>query len=137
MIGELANNNGAMRPFVQTFVLASQSAKKYYVHNDIFRYQDDVFHANGPSTEQGFTGQQNHVDGEFEDATKGMTVSVPGFCLHIIRTYMECIIKCHGMSCTLVHCDCNYSLLRKSLIYSLLCLEYYCQLPILGSGSLT
>ena len=72
MIGELANNNGAMRPFVQTFVLASQSAKKYYVHNDIFRYQDDVFHANGPSTEQGFTGQQNHVDGEFEDAANGM-----------------------------------------------------------------
>jgi len=74
VIGELANNNGAMRPFVQTFVLASQSAKKYYVHNDIFRYQDDAFHANGPTTDAGFTVQQNHVDGAFEDAANGMTV---------------------------------------------------------------
>lgn len=29
-----------MRRFTQTFVLAKQSPKKYYVHNDIFRYQD-------------------------------------------------------------------------------------------------
>ena len=27
---------------MQTFVLAPQSPKKYYVHNDIFRYQDEV-----------------------------------------------------------------------------------------------
>ena len=71
MIGELANNNGALRPFVQTFVLASQSAKKYYVHNDIFRYQDDVFHANGPTNEHGYAGQQNHVDAAFEDTGSG------------------------------------------------------------------
>lgn len=32
-----------MRRFMQTFVLAPQSPKKYYVHNDIFRYQDEVF----------------------------------------------------------------------------------------------
>ena len=30
-----------MRAFVQTFVLALESPKKYYVYNDIFRYQDD------------------------------------------------------------------------------------------------
>ena len=30
-----------MRAFVQTFVLAPESPKKYYVHNDIFRYQED------------------------------------------------------------------------------------------------
>lgn len=41
--GELSNNGQPMRRFVQTFVLAPQSAKKYYVRNDIFRYQDDVF----------------------------------------------------------------------------------------------
>ena len=29
---------------MQTFILAPQSPKKYYVHNDIFRYQDEVFH---------------------------------------------------------------------------------------------
>lgn len=32
-----------MRRFMQTFVLAPQSPKKYYVHNDVFRYQDEVF----------------------------------------------------------------------------------------------
>ncbi|XP_035908393.1 ras GTPase-activating protein-binding protein 2-like [Anopheles stephensi] len=38
--GELSNDGQPMRRFTQTFVLASQSPKKYYVHNDIFRYQD-------------------------------------------------------------------------------------------------
>ena len=32
-----------MRRFMQTFVLAPQAAKKYFVRNDIFRYQDEVF----------------------------------------------------------------------------------------------
>ena len=42
--GELSNNGQPMRRFVQTFVLAPQSAKKYYVRNDIFRYQVWVQH---------------------------------------------------------------------------------------------
>jgi Ras GTPase-activating protein-binding protein 1 len=42
--GELSNDGQPMRRFMQTFVLAPQSPKKYYVHNDIFRYQDEVFH---------------------------------------------------------------------------------------------
>lgn len=41
--GELSNYGQPMRRFMQTFVLAPQSPKKYYVHNDIFRYQDEVF----------------------------------------------------------------------------------------------
>lgn len=32
-----------MRRFTQTFVLAIQAPKTYYVHNDIFRYQDLIF----------------------------------------------------------------------------------------------
>uniref|UniRef100_A0AAG5DVS8 NTF2 domain-containing protein n=1 Tax=Anopheles atroparvus TaxID=41427 RepID=A0AAG5DVS8_ANOAO len=40
VIGELSNDGQPMRRFTQTFVLAAQSPKKYYVHNDIFRYQD-------------------------------------------------------------------------------------------------
>jgi len=44
--GELSNAQGAMRRFMQTFVLVAQSPKKYYVLNDIFRYQDEVFHDN-------------------------------------------------------------------------------------------
>lgn len=38
--GELSNDGEPMRRFSQTFVLGTQSPKKYYVHNDIFRYQD-------------------------------------------------------------------------------------------------
>lgn len=41
--GELSIQSGPMRRFMQTFVLALQSAKQYYVNNDIFRYQDEVF----------------------------------------------------------------------------------------------
>ncbi|XP_063912441.1 ras GTPase-activating protein-binding protein 2 isoform X2 [Zophobas morio] len=40
--GELSNAGQPMRRFTQTFVLAAQSPKKYYVHNDIFRYQDEI-----------------------------------------------------------------------------------------------
>lgn len=39
--GELSTGGHPMRAFVQTFVLAPESPKKYYVHNDMFRYQDD------------------------------------------------------------------------------------------------
>lgn len=38
--GELSKNGNPMRRFAQTFVLAAQSPTKFYVHNDIFRYQD-------------------------------------------------------------------------------------------------
>jgi hypothetical protein len=41
--GELSNNGDPMRRFMQTFVLAPRQPKKYYVQNDIFRYQDEVF----------------------------------------------------------------------------------------------
>ena len=49
--GELSNSGQPMRRFMQTFVLVPQSPKKYYVHNDIFRYQDEVFHDNDTDTE--------------------------------------------------------------------------------------
>ena len=39
--GELSSGGRPMRAFVQTFVLAPETPKKYYVHNDIFRYQDE------------------------------------------------------------------------------------------------
>ena len=42
--GELSNNGEHMRRFMQTFVLVPVAPKKYYVRNDIFRYQDEVFH---------------------------------------------------------------------------------------------
>lgn len=43
VLGELSNNHQPMRRFMQTFVLAPQTPKKYYVYNDIFRYEDEVF----------------------------------------------------------------------------------------------
>ncbi|XP_044517714.1 ras GTPase-activating protein-binding protein 1 isoform X1 [Gracilinanus agilis] len=45
VMGLLSNNNQAFRRFMQTFVLAPEGsvANKFYVHNDIFRYQDEVF----------------------------------------------------------------------------------------------
>ena len=41
--GELSNNGEPMRKFVQTFALARHSPKKYYVHIDIFHYQNEVW----------------------------------------------------------------------------------------------
>jgi len=60
--GELSNNGEAMRRFMQTFVLAPQSPKKFYVHNDIFRYQDEVY--------------QDLSDTESEDAPQVQQVEV-------------------------------------------------------------
>jgi len=45
VMGELSNNMQPMRKFMQTFVLAPEGtvANKFYVHNDVFRYEDEVF----------------------------------------------------------------------------------------------
>lgn len=49
--GELSNAGNPLRRFMQTFVLAPQGDNpfKFYVHNDIFRYQDEVFMDDTPS----------------------------------------------------------------------------------------
>lgn len=67
--GELSNNGQPMRRFMQTFVLAPQSPKKYYVHNDIFRYQDEVFHDNDTDTEN----PEDTVDSEPEVTENSVT----------------------------------------------------------------
>ena len=65
-----------MRRFMQTFVLNPQSPKKYYVHNDIFRYQDEVFIDSEPDVD--VRDEQNaeadgHVvdDNTIEESEKG------------------------------------------------------------------
>lgn len=63
--GELSNGGLPLRRFMQSFVLAPQTPKKYYVHNDIFRYQDEVF-----SDED--SGAEGCSDGEEEVDTPGM-----------------------------------------------------------------
>lgn len=56
--GELSNNRQQMRRFMQTFVLVPQSPKKYYVHNDVFRYQDEVFHDQDGGVDSAVLSQQ-------------------------------------------------------------------------------
>ena len=41
-----------MRAFVQMFVLAPESPKKYYVRSDFFRYQDDDFVSESETNEE-------------------------------------------------------------------------------------
>lgn len=61
--GELSNDGQPMRRFMQTFVLApGEGPRKYYVHNDIFRYQDEVF-----SEETSDEPADGTVDSEGED----------------------------------------------------------------------
>lgn len=60
--GELSVNGQPMRAFVQTFVLAPESPKKYYVHNDIFRYQDDAYDVTSESeNNEGLTDREQDV----------------------------------------------------------------------------
>ncbi|KAK8779140.1 hypothetical protein V5799_019520, partial [Amblyomma americanum] len=56
--GELSNAGQPMRRFMQTFVLAPQQPLKYYVRNDIFRYQDEVFTEEEEEEEGALAGQQ-------------------------------------------------------------------------------
>lgn len=73
--GELSNAGQPMRRFMQTFVLAPQSPKKYYVHNDIFRYQDEVFHDVA-------TDSEPDVAGEFLPVVNRQCDSGWNICLH-------------------------------------------------------
>lgn len=94
--GELSNNGEPMRRFMQTFVLAPQTPKKFYVHNDIFRYQDEVYQDNSDteSEDQQITEnlisktavlnmnnyyEQNHQQDEAtgQQSTSSMSSSLP------------------------------------------------------------
>ncbi|XP_013781995.1 ras GTPase-activating protein-binding protein 1-like [Limulus polyphemus] len=70
--GGLSNNSQGMRPFVQTFVLAPQSPKKYYVRNDIFRYQDDIY-----DDEEVTDNQEETIDREIEETVTDIPDSPP------------------------------------------------------------
>uniref|UniRef100_A0A4W3J766 G3BP stress granule assembly factor 2b n=1 Tax=Callorhinchus milii TaxID=7868 RepID=A0A4W3J766_CALMI len=62
VMGELSNNGQPMRKFMQTFVLAPEGSvpNKFYVHNDIFRYQDEVFDSDA-ELEEGMKFEQLYV----------------------------------------------------------------------------
>ncbi|KAH0953063.1 hypothetical protein HN011_002041 [Eciton burchellii] len=57
--GELSNAGQPMRRFTQTFVLAVQAPKTYYVHNDIFRYQDLMFNDEDEADASGGDGGES------------------------------------------------------------------------------
>lgn len=63
MTGELSNNGDPMRRFMQTFVLAPRQPKKYYVQNDIFRYQDEVFEDGSDEVDED-DRSSSHIYGE-------------------------------------------------------------------------
>jgi len=72
VVGELSNNGSMMRRFMQTFVLVPQSPKKYYLHNDIFRYQDEVFQDLSGADVDGTTEEYfEHESAEEEVASDG------------------------------------------------------------------
>ncbi|VVC36365.1 Nuclear transport factor 2, eukaryote,NTF2-like domain,Nuclear transport factor 2,RNA recognition motif [Cinara cedri] len=66
--GELSNCGQPMRRFAQTFVLAAQSPKKYYVHNDIFRYQDVMLNEDDVNEEVDSGQSDGEENGEVEQA---------------------------------------------------------------------
>ncbi|XP_053115599.1 ras GTPase-activating protein-binding protein 2 isoform X2 [Hemicordylus capensis] len=67
VMGELTNNGQPMRKFMQTFVLAPEGSvpNKFYVHNDIFRYEDEVF---GDSEAELDEESEDEVEEEHEES---------------------------------------------------------------------
>ncbi|XP_067850668.1 ras GTPase-activating protein-binding protein 2 isoform X2 [Heptranchias perlo] len=65
VMGELSNSGQPMRKFMQTFVLAPEGSvpNKFYVHNDIFRYQDEVFDSDAELEEE----SEEEVEEEAEE----------------------------------------------------------------------
>ncbi|XP_071808296.1 LOW QUALITY PROTEIN: ras GTPase-activating protein-binding protein 2-like [Asterias amurensis] len=75
--GELSNNGEPMRRFMQTFVLAPQSAKKYYVRNDIFRYQDEVFNDTDSEPENDLCASASDGDDVVSEPVLPAEITVP------------------------------------------------------------
>ena len=63
-----------MRAFVQTFVLAPETPKKYYVHNDIFRYQDEDLVSESETNEM--PGKRRRRSGGEGDGCEGVEEGV-------------------------------------------------------------
>ncbi|KAL0281362.1 UNVERIFIED_CONTAM: hypothetical protein PYX00_002369 [Menopon gallinae] len=69
--GELSNDGEPMRRFTQTFVLGVESPRKYYVHNDIFRYQDMLLSDEGGDSPSGDEDIEQIQDDQPEAQTGG------------------------------------------------------------------
>lgn len=69
--GELSNAGQPMRRFMQTFVLAHQTPLKYYVRNDIFRYQDEVFTEEEEEDSDKAVREEDQADTQASDTSSG------------------------------------------------------------------
>lgn len=76
VFGELSNDGHQMRRFTQTFVLACQSPKKYYVHNDIFRYHD-IYCEDEDQREEHEIGTEGSTGGASNNSTDGSSTTGP------------------------------------------------------------
>ncbi|KAF7987468.1 hypothetical protein HCN44_003230 [Aphidius gifuensis] len=89
--GELSNAGEPMRRFTQTFVLAAQAPKTYYVHNDIFRYQDLGIY----DEEENEPGQSETSEREIEDVRSendddgGGSIAVTHHVTNVVQTLPE------------------------------------------------
>ncbi|XP_021065994.1 ras GTPase-activating protein-binding protein 2 [Mus pahari] len=66
VMGLLSNSGQPERKFMQTFVLAPEGSvpNKFYVHNDMFRYEDEVFGDSEPELDE---ESEDEVEEEQED----------------------------------------------------------------------
>uniref|UniRef100_A0A915K2M6 Uncharacterized protein n=1 Tax=Romanomermis culicivorax TaxID=13658 RepID=A0A915K2M6_ROMCU len=85
VIGDLSINAGVSRRFAQTFVLAPQSEKKYYVLNNIFRYLDELFDKEADKTLQNNVDMLPALNGNAheDEINNNARLSMPVYNLHI------------------------------------------------------
>lgn len=85
--GEISNKELPLRRFMQTFVLAPQGDNpcKFYVHNDIFRYQDDVFVDEPSVTDQSDLDPEEEAEA-IDDCRSSITDKV----LSVEKMVLEC-----------------------------------------------
>lgn len=81
---------------MQTFVLAPQDRNKYYVHNDIFRYQDEVFSEEEEDENQ--VEPNTAVDSHSMEQQRGRFLLYP----FILPYYLACQCWIAKLYCSLV-----------------------------------
>ena len=92
---------------MQTFVLAPQTPNKYYVHNDIFRYQDEVFNDSDEEEEleqphsQHITPQKPNVAPTH--IQPGQSLAAPALLYREPIGSVMILIKVHGIHQLCVH----------------------------------
>lgn len=96
--GEISTNIDQMRPFCQTFVLAAASPLKYYIHNDIFRYQDSRISQTITAESEIITKHlTNNRKSIVSIDTESMVVASENNTVEPVRDDKAKIIECHTL----------------------------------------